>query len=912
MTNPQSTARFIKALVSGLLLVSPTSQLWALNAKNAGPEVVELRFKLPPPPTLTPDEELASFKIMPGFHAELVAAEPMIDSPISVCWDAKGRMFVCEMRGYMHDIEGTGEEQPTGRIVMLEDTDGDGKMDKRTVFVDNLVLPRAIMCVNGGLLVGEPPNLWFLKDTNGDGVADVKELVDDSYGTAGGQPEHMANSPTWALDNWIYSANHSKRYRLKDGKFITEPSGQRGQWGLTQDNFGRLYFNSNSDLLRSNLVPEALGKRNPNATSLASLGVQVMKDQSTWPAHLTPGVNRGYDPKELREDGTLRKCTATCGPVIYRGALFPQEFQGNAFIPEPAGNLVKRLILREKDGSVSASNATENSEFWTSTDERFRPVNALTGPDGALYIVDMYRGVIQHKFFLTHYLIANIKDRNLETPCTQGRIWRLVPDKATPAPVVLPEEPAKLVDFLAHKDGWVRDTAQRLLIERKDTSVLPALNALADAGKTSLARIHALWTLEGLGALTPELLTAKFKDSEPKVRAVAVRLVSRPQLNELEKLITDASVDVQIALAFQLSPFPESQQAALELALKAGGQPLVRDAILSGLRGRELEFLQALIAADSKNTSLPLVEMLAQSVLKERRKDRVQKLLELMAAQTANSPLQLALLAGSSDKLTPPPVSAADKALEARLLAETAAIEKTTPTKATAEAKSTSQSASIAANTTGNAQKKSQLGTSPAKKDAPKAKLLYLETEPAELEKLAAIANAKAKPLVAALNARLAWPGKPGVPPPPVIKPLTPDEQVVFETGKVLYTSICAGCHQPTGTGMEGLAPALVDSEWVMGSPDIVAKVLLHGLSGPIRVGGITTNLEMPPLGAALTDEQIAAALTYVRREWENTGSPVTAGAVAKVRRENAARTSSWTDKELHPPAAKKVEAAAN
>src|SRR5205823_6514403 len=153
----------------------------------------------------------------------------------------KGRMFVCEMSSYMHDVEGAGEDQPGGRIAMLEDTDGDGKMDKRTVFADKLFLPRSVMCVNGGLLVGEPPSLWFMKDTNGDGVADVKESIDESFGTRTGQPEHMANSPTWMLDNWISPANHNKRYRLKDGKFISESTASRGQWGMTQDDWGRPY-----------------------------------------------------------------------------------------------------------------------------------------------------------------------------------------------------------------------------------------------------------------------------------------------------------------------------------------------------------------------------------------------------------------------------------------------------------------------------------------------------------------------------------------------------------------------------------------------------------------------------------------------------------------------------------------------
>ena len=859
MTRPPFTSPLASTFLAGIVTLTPVTKIWAIHDKNAGPESFEIKFKLPPPKPLTPEEELATFKLAPGFHAELVAAEPMVEAPIAITWDEKGRMFVCEMRGYMHDVEGTGEDIATGRIVMLEDTDGDGKMDKRTVFVNGLVLPRAIMCLNGGLLVAAPPNLLFLKDTNGDGVADSAIIVDNTYGKAGGQPEHMANSPTWMLDNWIYSANHPKRYKFKDGSLIEEAAGQRGQWGLTQDNFGRIFSNSNSDFLRANLVPEALGKRNPNYLSTAGLGVQMIKDQSTWPSHPTPGVNRGYEEKKVRPDGTivpaqlndvgaLASSTATCGPAIYRGSLFPKDFQGNAFIPEPAGNLVKRLILTEKNAALTGANATQGSEFWTSTDERFRPVNAFTGPDGALYVVDMYRGIIQHKSFLTHYLIANILDRKLETPFDQGRIWRIVPDKAKPVAVKLPAESAALVEYLAHEEGWARDTAQRLLVERKDNAVIPALTAMAKKGKSALGRIHALWTLEGVNGLTPELLTTCFKDSDPKVRATAVRLASRPQSAELAKLVSDTSSDVQVALAFQLSAFPETLEATLTLATKAGSQPLVRDAILSGLRGRELEVLQTLAAA--KKPPLEMLEALAQAVITERQKDRVKSLVTLIAAQPSHSPTQLAILTGASGKAL-------------------------------------------------------------AAKNAPKPKLLYLDSAPSELAALIKDAGPAAKPLVAALDARLAWPNKPGVPPPPIVKPLTDSELALFEVGKGVYNSLCVGCHQPTGTGLEGLAPALVDSEWVLGNPEILSKILLHGLSGPIKVGNQSWSLEMPPLGAALTDDQIAGTLTYIRRQWEHTASAVTPTLVNKIRTENASRTKSWTSQELKPPVDPKATPAA-
>src|SRR5258705_5192597 len=180
-----------------------------------------------------------------------------------------------------------------------------------------------------------------------------------------------------------------------------------------------------------------------------------MLDQTVWPSHPTPGVNRGYSPGTLRDDGTLKTVTATCGPGVYRADLFGPQFTGNVFIPEPSGNLIKRVILDEKDGMLRAQNAYDAREFWTSTDERFLPVNCYTGPDGALYVVDLYRGVLQHRAYLTNYLIKNIKERMLEQPVNRGRIWRVAPKGSKPVVVKVKAEPA----MLESANGWVRDCA---------------------------------------------------------------------------------------------------------------------------------------------------------------------------------------------------------------------------------------------------------------------------------------------------------------------------------------------------------------------------------------------------------------------------------------------------------------------
>ncbi len=446
---PRPTVPFALAL---LALSVPLPQSLAADAKagvktktkesgrtsNRGPANPELKFKLPPPRVLTPAEELKTIKVAKGFRVELVASEPMIGTPVAMSWDDQGRIYVCEMAGYMNDIDAKGEDQPIGRVSRLEDMDGDGVFETATVFADKLFMPRSVTAFGDGCIIGEPPNLIWYHDTDGDGVADKKEVIAEDFGTKGGQPEHMANSLTFCMDNWLWGAGYGQRLRWVKDKFISEPTRSGGQWGLTQDDWGRRYFNYNSDFLRADLLPPSVYARNPNLADKLALNSRVMNDQSTWPAVPTPGVNRGYNPGQLRSNGTLAVCTATCGACIYRGDLFPKEFRGNAFIPEPSGKLVKRVILSETGGVVTGRNAYEGTEFLTSTDERFRPVNAYTGPDGALYIVDMARGIIQHRTYITHYLEANIKARKLEQPVNLGRICRIVPDKAKPKAVKLP------------------------------------------------------------------------------------------------------------------------------------------------------------------------------------------------------------------------------------------------------------------------------------------------------------------------------------------------------------------------------------------------------------------------------------------------------------------------------------------
>ena len=833
--------RFSSFLLRSSLFILASSFLpsaLAVHQKNAGPEKVELKFKLPPPAPLSPEEALKTFKVEKGFHIELVASEPMIESPVAMSFDEQGRLYVVEMRGYMHDIEGDGEKEATGRVSLLEDTDGDGRMDKATPFLDNLVMPRAVLAVNGGALIAVPPNLYFCKDTDGDGKADVKDLVASDFGTLGGQPEHMANTPVWAMDNAIWSAGYSTRFKLRSGVWQKDTGLGRGQWGLCQDDFGRLYFNYNSDMLRADLLPTEAFTRNPLLRNATSINAKLAADQTLYPSHPTPGVNRGYDPKSLRADGTLSKPTGTCGALIYRGDAFPAAYRGNAFVPEPCANLVKRFTMSEKDGIVKATNTAKATEFLTSTDERFRPVQAANGPDGALYLVDMYRGVIQHQSFLTHYLIANILDRKLETPFSQGRIWRIVPDtKQRPQPVKV----SKDVNLLTHANGWVRDTAQRLLVESGDASTVPALKEML-TNMSALARLHALWTLDGLAAITPDLLRTALADKDAQVRAAAVRISSRDMAPDLIALTAEKEALVLANLAIKLTSFnlPDADAAVARLLAGNGKNTLVREGALTGVRGREAAFAKLLVGQLTKDSSaqiMPVVEALGSLLAQANKAGPFEEMLELAAAQPQGGAMQIAAIKG--------------------------------------------------------------LASSGDPKSKTPAKLLWLDAEPASLKTLkAAMSDKSSAKLFASVAARLAWPGKPGAPPPPKIVPLNAAQTALFEKGKTIYATLCAACHQPHGFGLDGLAPPLVDSEWVLGKPEILTRIVLNGLAGPVKVGGRSFNLAMPPL-PQLSDEDIAGVLTYIRREWEHTGSPVETKAVTAVREQSKGRMAMWSEEEL-------------
>ncbi|HYE33659.1 MAG TPA: HEAT repeat domain-containing protein [Methylomirabilota bacterium] len=800
----------------------------------------------PPAPPLKPDEALKSFKLPPGFVIEVVAAEPLVEAPVAMQFDPDGRLWVLEMRGFMPNVDGRGEDEPLGRVVTLEDTDDNGVMDKRTVFIDGLVMARAISLVNGGLLIGEPPFLWHARDTDGDGKADTKDEVAANYGSQV-NPEHTSNGLLWALDNWIYSANHTVRYRNIADNWEKEETVFRGQWGITQDDYGRLFYNSNSDQLRGDLIPAHYLRRNPNHAG-AGVNYPVAKDQTTWPARVTPGINRGYQSGMLR-DGKLARFTAACGPVIYRGSTFPKEFYGSAFVAEPSGNFVRCNLLTEKDGVITATNALKNDEFLTSQDERFRPVNLHNGPDGNLYVVDMYRGVLQHRIYLTTYLRNQALSRGLDKPLDMGRIYRVRPANAAKgtAPKLAKATAEELVRALENPNGWWRDTAQQVLVERKEERAVGDLKKLALTAQRDASAIHALWTLQGMGKLDSETALGALKSKEPMVRVHALRL-SEPFLtnNALPQVLQlkgdpDAVVQWQLALTLGEAKDPSAFTALLELLQRNEKNPFIRDAVMSSVTGRESEVIAQLksVWSDRSNARNETLKALARAVAASRNGRRVGDLLEIAAK--LEKPWQTAAVLDGIAAIIPPP---------------------------------------------------------PRGRPAPKAKAIQLLKEPAGYSGLKAHKDPAVQKVFAEADPILVWPDKPGVSPDDIVRPLNAEQQKRFDAGKELYLLTCGACHQPHGNGQEGLAPPLTDVDWVLGPPGRLARIILHGVRGPINVKGKVYEMEMPPLNV-LDDEQIASLMTYVRREWTHGASPVAPEEVAKVRKETESRQEAWTEAEL-------------
>lgn len=874
-----SKFRVIALLIAGAVATgygqsSPSNRPWPPDVQKVPADS----------PALSPEEALKTFYMPPGYRLELVASEPLVQDPIAMDWDPQGRLWVVEMPGFVPDLQTPEPDvDPIGKIVVLEDTNRDGRMDKRTVFADGLVLARSVKVLDAGVLVAEPPNAWLMKDTDGDLRMDKKELVTDTYGRREARVEQNANGFYWGLDNWMHTADSDVMLRFKDGKFEVRKTLSRGEWGVTHDDAGRIYRNTNESVLHADLVPTPYYTRNPNLLrtrgSYERLADDANEANTVWPVRPNRGTNRAYQLGIDRADGTLAKFTAVCAPMVYRGDRLPAELYGNAFAAEPAANLVGRVVIEDTGSTLRVRKAYPRGEFLASTDERFRPVWVSNAPDGTIYIADMYRGVIQQRADITEYLRDHIIKHKLEKPTGFGRIYRVMHetterDVATAKPGYTT---AQLVDLLSHPNGWWRDTAQRLLIERGDRTLVPALTKLAAGAKDPRTRAHALWTLDGLDALQPAVVTTALDDPSRDVRMSAVRLSERwlgeansPIQAAVLKRIDDADWSVREQVAASLGALPAGQrETGLATMLERhADDPVALDAALSGARGGESAILQKLIVSSEQSPQRETaITMIAATIVRAGQDEGIQKI--LAATADPNRPLwqRSALLRG----------------------AEVALLGMAMP--------------GTPARRGGPNLPAPPCPTCPGARGGPggsyafpqAARLAPVTPRPTRVSKEPSAFSALAAtttdlgPRAAAVLKRLEWPGKPGAAAP--IPPLTPEEQQRFNAGQDVYKNICQACHQPDGRGQDRVAPSLVGSPLALASPDIPARIVINGKEGPIGL--------MPPVGSTLNDEQIAGVLTYIRREWGQDGTPVDVATIAKVREMTAGRTRPWKHDEL-------------
>lgn len=761
---------------------------------------------------------------------------------MAIDFDPDGRMYVVEMRGYMPGLSGEGEDAPNGRVVVLEDTDGDGLMDRRTVFLDSIVLPRSVKVLEAGVLVAATPNLWLVHDLDGDLVADSVELIRDDYGTTESNPEHNANGLLWGIDNWIHNAKYGGQFRLRpDGSFGFRETPSQGQWGVSMDDYGRLYRNSNEDPLRADLIPAHYALRNPNQGSVRGVYERLTPNVEVWPVRPTPAVNRGYQSRTLRPDSTLAHYTSAGSPVAYVGDRLPAELRNTVFVTEPAGNLVGQFVVEDGPAGIpTARRAVEQQDFMTSTDQRFRPVNVATAPDGTLYVVDMYRGIIQHRTYITGYLEDQIRAKEMEQPIGLGRIYRIVHESFAPGeqPRLSHATPEELIEALAHPNGWWRITAQRLLVERAEQSVAPSLRQLVRDHRDDRTRLHALWTLEGLAEADRSTLLAALSDPSPHLRAAAIRIAEpllaagdAEMIRAVLDLVEDDAALVRRQVAATAGELPAAQrtEALIRVATTAGSDPVVADLVVSGLHDQELPFLEQLLMAATDETAAPTIEALTATLARSRQIEVVEPLLALTTDDRRATWQRTALLRG----LQP----AGGRGMPPRA-----------------------------------------------------GSLVTLTREPERLLHLSATsADTVTARLAGQVAQALDWPGKPRPEIPPV-RPLAPEEQERFTAGEQLYRAHCAVCHQENGEGLEGVARSLVGSRWALSGPGQAARIVLHGKEGEML---------MPGLGGTLSDEEIAATLTYVRRSWGNSADPMTPAQVAEARGEAGNRRQAWTEEEL-------------
>ena len=565
------------------------------------------------PNASTPEGALATFQLRPGYEIQQVAAEPLVMDPVAMEWGADGALWVMEMRDYPRGLDEV-ENQPGSRVRLLRDTDGDGIYDQSTIFLDGLGFATGLHPWRNGVLVTAAPQIIFAVDTDGDDKADTQEVLYEGFGE--GNQQHRVNGLRWGLDNWLHGANGDSsgeirsltsddQMTLRGRDFRIQPDGGRiealagqTQFGRSRDNWGNWFGCTNSNQGFHYTLDDRYTRRNPHIP-VPDARSTLFADRTNYPVSRV--LTRFNEPEQAN------KFTSACGIEVYRDTLLGAPFEGNTFVCEPVHNLVSRLQLHTEGYTFAGNRAPGEAdrEFLASTDNWFRPVMVRNGPDGALWISDMHRETIEHPEYISELDQART---DFTKGNDMGRIYRIYPVGVAPRPFRRLDtlNATELVTALDDPNPWVRDTSQRLLFERQDLAAVPALRALATTSANPLARMHALGALDGMGAITPEvLLPALSASTHPGLKRHAIRL-SEPFLNDhaaMATLVLDAmnsgDYQVQLQATYSLGALNDSKVpvALGKILLKHAEDRIIGPAVFSSLTEDDLPFIVDDLAA---------------------------------------------------------------------------------------------------------------------------------------------------------------------------------------------------------------------------------------------------------------------------------------------------------------------------
>lgn len=651
---------------------------------------------------LTPQESLAAFQLPEGFKIELLASEPMISDPVAMEVDENGNIYIVEMHGYPLDTAGSGV------IKILTDSNKDGFPDNATVFADHLRLPTGIMKWKKGVLVVDVPDILYFEDTNDDGKADVRNTI--ITGLALSNPQHIANTPMYGLDNWIYVAHQGSvtpkvamlfNDEGSNVRFVDYPSAKQlprnangrsirfkpdtqelemlsgeSQYGQSFDSWGHHFGTSNADHLFHEVIAARYLQRNPDL--LVAESMDHIPDHGE--AAEIYSITNNPKHQLLTDVGVI---TSSCGVTWYQGGLFPDSFNNVTFVAEPVHNLVHADRITDKGATFTAARIYHKREFLASTDAWSRPVQFYIGPDGALYIIDYYREIIEHP----EWMSDSVNNSGaLYNGSDKGRIYRVTPTDAAKMNWcnninLTNATTGELVNLLTSKNIWWRRNAQRLLLDRNDSASINLLYQLLDTTKSLIATVHALWTLEGLRATNELLLQKAFKHPEAGVRENAIKIAElhlekMPGIkNNLLAMQGDHSAKVRFQLLCTLGNFEDdiTATAKQKLLMTDIEDKWVQVAALTSSAGKEYALLEKTIHTLSSKPSegkILFFQNCATVIGLSQRTEDIKRLLRLATTNTTSASAwwQSACLEGISRSLKIKDIPAGDFTTEKQLL----------------------------------------------------------------------------------------------------------------------------------------------------------------------------------------------------------------------------------------------------